>query len=140
MALNVTPQDINQTVAVTTSLAAIGTAITLNGIVRGLSVEITNTGANALTDFEIWRQFSVGGAFVPWVGGTDFATPTNNYNASITNTTVTPNIGPPNTLPAAAVAWIDFNPGNCVAVQFYAKAGTATTLTIVGGASSWPIH
>jgi hypothetical protein len=123
------PIPINQTVAVGTTLAVIGTPIVLNGVGRDVSLSIQNLGAAALTGFKIQRQFIDGGAWVDWLAGTDFNFATAKCSAS----------GGPSgyaiySLPAACIAWLDFDPGGVVAVQFLASAASATTLALAGGA------
>jgi hypothetical protein len=123
------PIPINQTASVGTVLAVIGTPLTLNGIVRDVSLSIQNTGSAALTGFKIQRQFLDNGPWVDWLAGTDFNTATAKCNASGGTSG-----NPVATLPAAATAWLDFDPGAVVAIQFLASAAAATTLVLTGGA------
>jgi len=123
------PIPINQTANVGTTLAAIGTPITLNGLGRDVSVAIQNTGSNALTHFKIQRQHFDGAPWVDWLADTDFATATSKCCASGGSAG---NL--PQTLPAGSTAWIDFDPGAVVAIQFCAAATSATSLILQGGA------
>ena len=108
------PIPVNQTVSVTTSLAVIGTPLVLNGVARDVSLEIKNTGAAALTGFKIQRQFTDNGDWVDWIANTDFSTATAKCNASggTSGNKVYALAAPAHT------AWIDFDPGAAVAVQF----------------------
>ena len=123
------PIPINQTVSVGTTLAVIGTPIVLNGVGRDVSLEIKNTGSSALTGFKIQRQFIDNGDWVDWLANTDFNTATSKCCASggSSGNAVA-------TLGAGLSAWLDFDPGAVVAVQFLAVAGAATTLVLTGGA------
>jgi hypothetical protein len=123
------PIPINQTVSVGTGLAVIGVPLVLNGVGRDVSIEINNTGSAALTGFTIQRQFIDNGNWVNWLTGADFNTATSKCCASggTSGNAVA-------TLPAGSSAWIDFDPGAVVAVQFLASAAAATTLVITGGA------
>jgi hypothetical protein len=123
------PIPINQTVTVGTTLAVIGTPLTLNGACRDVSLSIQNTGSAALTGFKIQRQFIDNGSWVDWLAGTDFNTATSKCSASGGTSG-----NPVYSLPAGATAWIDFDPGGAVAVQFLASAASATTLLVTGGA------
>ena len=113
--------------AVGTSLAAVGSPIALNGAGRLVSILLSNTGSYALTHLSIYRQYSPNGAFVPWLADTDFQTATSKCSASGGTSG-----NAPNTLPAGDLAWIDLDCGLVNAIQIYAQAGTATTLTITG--------
>lgn len=118
---------INQTgVPVTTSLAAVGNVIPTPA--RFVTLQIQNTGANALTHFAIYRQFA-NGLIVPWLADTDFATATSKCSASGGTSG-----NPPNTLPAGQTAWIDLDVGITTGIQVYAQAGTATTINLFGAA------
>jgi hypothetical protein len=123
------PIPINQTVAVGTTLAVIGSPIVLNGVGRDVSLSIQNLGAAALTGFKIQRQYIDGGAWVDWLAGADFNTATGKCcpSGGTTGNVVY-------TLPAGSTAWLDFDPGGVVAVQFLASAASATTLALTGGA------
>lgn len=122
------PIPINQTVTVGTTLAPIGTPLVLNGRGRDVSVSIQNTGSVALTGFAVQRQYIDGGSWVNWLTGTDFDTPTSKSSASGgTSGSHVYSVAP------AATAWIDFDPGAVVAVQFLASASAATTLVLTGG-------
>jgi hypothetical protein len=122
------PIPINQTVAVGTTLAPIGVPIVLNGIGHDVSLEIKNTGSAALTGFKIQRQFIDNGDWVDWLTNNDFDTATSKCSASggASGNKVY-------ALSAASMAWLDFNPGAVVAVQFLASAASATTLLLAGG-------
>jgi hypothetical protein len=123
------PIPINQNVTVGTTLAPVGTPLVLNGACRNVSLSIVNTGSAALTGFAIQRQFVDGGIWLNWLTGTDFDTPTSKCNASGGSSgSHVYSVAP------AASAWIDFDPGAAVAVQFLASASAATTLTLAGGA------
>jgi hypothetical protein len=123
------PIPINQTVTVGTSLAVIGVPLSLNGVGRDVSLEIKNTGSAALTAFKIQRQFIDKGDWVDWLTNTDFDTATGKCSASggTSGNKVY-------ALAAGAIAWIDFDPGAVVGVQFLAAAASATTLLLAGGA------
>jgi len=123
------PIPINQTVSVGTTLAVIGAPILLNGAGRDVSLEVKNTGSAALTGFKIQRQFIDNGDWVDWLTNTDFDTATSKCSAS----------GGASgnklySLGAGLIAWLDFDPGAVVAVQFLASASAATTLLLSGGA------
>lgn len=123
------PIPIHQTVAVGTTLAPIGTPLVLNGVGRDISLSLQNTGSVALTAFKIQRQFIDNGPWVDWLAGSDFDTATSKCSASGGTSSVKVY-----TLAAGATAWIDFDPGAAVAVQFLASASAATTLVLAGGA------
>jgi hypothetical protein len=122
------PIPVNQIVAVGTSLAPVGSPIILNGVARDVSLEVKNTGAAALTGFKIQRQFIDNGDWVDWLTNTDFDTATTKCNAS--GGTSGNKIY---ALAAGNIAWLDFDPGAVVAVQFLASAASATTLLLAGG-------
>ena len=131
-----------------TALSVVGNSIYLNGQADLVSIGITNTGAAALSGFAIARQYVDGGPFFYHVGGTDFSTPVSGgpgvLGASISNSSVSPPLSPPQSLPAGNAttqgAWIDYNPGPATAIQFMASvmSGTAT-LVISGAATKQPI-
>jgi hypothetical protein len=123
------PIPINQTVSVGTTLAPIGTPLTLNGVGRDVSLAVKNTGSAALTGFKIQRQLIDGGDWIDWLAGTDFDNATTKCCASggTSGNKVY-------ALPASGIAWLDFDPGAAVAVQFLASAASATTLLLTGGA------
>ena len=124
-----TPIPINQTVSVGTTLAVIGTPLLLNGCGRDVSLEVKNTGAAALTGFKIQRQFIDNGDWVDWLTNNDFDTATAKCSASGGTTgNKLYFLGP------GLIAWLDFDPGAAVAVQFLASATAATTLLLAGGA------
>jgi hypothetical protein len=122
------PIPVNQTVTVGTTLAVIGTPLPLAGVADQISLEIKNTGSAALTGFKIQRQFTDNGDWVDWLANTDFNTATSKLSASggTSGNAIS-------TLAAGASAWLDFDPGAVVAVQFLASAASATTLLIAGG-------
>jgi hypothetical protein len=122
------PIPINQVVAVSTTLAPIGSPITLNGVGRDVSLQIKNTGAAALTAFKIQRQFIDNGDWIDWLTNTDFDTATSKCSASggTTGNKIY-------TLGATNSAWLDFDPGAVVAIQFLASAASPTTLLLAGG-------
>jgi hypothetical protein len=123
------PIPINQTVAVGTTLAVIGSPVILNGIGRDVSLAVKNTGAAPLTGFRIQRQLLDGGDWIDWLADNDFDNATTKFSASggASGNKVY-------ALPAGAIAWLDFDPGAAVAVQFLASASAATTLVLSGGA------
>lgn len=122
-------QSINQlAVPVTTSLAPIGTPIPLTG--RYISLAMKNVGANALTHFQIYRQFFPNGDWILWLSDADFATATSKCSCSGGASGHVPN-----TLGAGNYAWMDLDCGLINAIQIWAQAGTATTVNIIGQAS-----
>ena len=123
------PIPINQTVTVPTTLAVIGIALPLAGVADQISLQFKNTGSAPLTAFKIQRQFTDNGDWVDWLANTDFNTATSKCCASggSSGNAVA-------TLGAGLSAWLDFDPGAVVAVQFLAVAGAATTLVLTGGA------
>jgi hypothetical protein len=123
------PIPINQTVSVGTTLAPIGTPLSLNGVGRDVSLAVKNTGSAALTGFKIQRQLIDNGDWIDWLANTDFDNATTKCCAS--GGTSGNKIY---ALPAASIAWLDFDPGAAVAVQFLASAASATTLLLTGGA------
>jgi len=129
------PIPLNQTVSVGTTLAVVGTPVVLNGVGRDVSLEVKNTGSAALTAFKIQRQFIDNGDWVDWLANTDFNTATTKCSASggTSGNAVS-------TLAAGSSAWIDFDPGAVVAVQFLASAALATTLVLTGGARLLPLE
>jgi len=122
------PIPVNQTVAVGTTLAVIGTPLVLNGVAHDVSLELKNTGSAALTGFKIQRQFIDSGDWVDWLTNNDFDIATSKCSAS--GGTSGNHVY---SLPAGGQAWLDFDPGAVVAVQFLASAASATTLVITGG-------
>lgn len=117
-----------------TALAVIGSPISNNG--RGLDYRITisNTGTGTLNNFVIQTQSENDANWTSWVGGSDFATSSANYNASILNTTVTPSQYPPQSLAPAGIAFVQFAPGAVGSIRFLASAASGTTTVNINGA------
>jgi|GEM_PF-7115411 len=123
------PIPVNQSVSVGSTLAVIGSPITLNGLGRDVSIAVKNTGAAALTGFKIQRQLIDNGDWIDWLANNDFDTATSRFSASGGTSG-----NKLYSLAAGAIAWLDFDPGAAVAVQFLASCGSATTLLLTGGA------
>jgi len=101
--------------------------VPLAGLDRDISFQIINlTGGSTLSNFVITRRLHDNGDWLNYLGGTDFATPTNKCVAS--------NPGPHN-LPASQSAWVDVDCGAAVAIQLWAQVASGTaTVSVLGGA------
>jgi hypothetical protein len=111
---------------------SVGTTLTklieipLAGLDRDISFEIANAAGSATTsNFAIYRKLHDQGDWLPYLGGSDFATATTKCTAS------TPG---PQALPAGESAWVDVDCGAAVAVQLWAAVASGTaTLSVYGG-------
>ncbi len=93
------------------------------GIERDLTILITNTGnTNATNNLAILRQFTDGGPWIPWLSGTDFSTATGRYSPSVNPA--------PNAIGAGQTAFVDFDPGACVAIKAQASSASGTTVQV----------
>lgn len=131
----VTQNDISQTTVVGTATATLCT-IQINGICRNIDLGFNNTQGTATSNMTFYRQFSAGGAWIPWIGGTDFNTPTSQYSASVSNTLSSPNLSPPQTIQPSAWAFVDCTPGAVVGFQAVANTTSGTTTIVTTGAAS----
>jgi hypothetical protein len=115
------------------SNVTVGTTLTklievpLAGLDKDLSFELQSAVGSATTNnFVIVRRLHDSGAWLNYLGGTDFANPTSKCIAS------TPG---PHALPASTSAWVDVDCGAAVAVQLWASVASGTaTLSVLGGA------
>lgn len=98
----------------------------LIGLDRLISFQLQNTAGSATTNnFVIIRQLHDAGAWLPYLGGTDFQTATSKCIAS------TPG---PHQLPAGQSGWVDVDCGAAVAVQLWASVASGTAvLSVFGG-------
>jgi hypothetical protein len=113
---------IQPAVAVGASLTDVFT-FPFGGIERDLTILIANTGnVNATNNLAILRQFTDGGAWIPWLSGTDFSTATRRYSPS-TNPA-------PNAIAVGQIAFVDFDPGACVAIKAQASSTSGTTVQV----------
>jgi hypothetical protein len=93
------------------------------GLEKDLTILIANTGStNATTDLAILRQFTDGGAWIPWLIGSDFTTASSRYSPS-TNPA-------PNAIGAGQTGFVDFDPGACVAIKVQAASISGTTVQV----------
>jgi hypothetical protein len=101
--------------------------VPLAGLDRDISFELFNAAGGAATsNFIVYRKLHDAGDWLPYLGGTDFATPTSKCVAS------TPG---PHALPAGQSAWVDVDCGAAIAIQLWAQVASGTaSLSLFGGA------
>jgi hypothetical protein len=110
----------------------VGTSLTmllqipLYGLDRLISFQLTNAAGSATTNnFLIVRQLHANGAWLNYLGGTDFEVATSKCIASSPG---------PHQLPAGQSAWVDVDCGQTVAVQLWASVGAGSAVLSVYGA------
>jgi hypothetical protein len=111
----------NITVGTTLTMLA---QVPLSGLDRDISFEVFNSSGSTTNNFVIVRKLHDAGDWLNYLGGTDFATPTNKCVAS------TPG---PHQLPAGQSAWVDVDCGSAVTVQLWASVASGTAVISVFG-------
>ena len=90
---------------------------------KDLTILIANTGTtNATTNLAILRQFTDGGAWIPWLIGSDFTTASSRYSPSANPS--------PNGIGPGQIGFVDFDPGACVAIKVQAASASGTTVQV----------
>jgi hypothetical protein len=93
------------------------------GLEKDLTILIANTGGtNATNDLAILRQFTDGGAWIPWLIGSDFTTASSRYSPSANPS--------PNGIGPGQTGFVDFDPGACVGIKVQAASASGTTVQV----------